>query len=96
MRTRTVLLLYAAAAAALELPSSLDTIYNALRRSDTKCRKYLGNNNRLSDGHGNPGWGFCRDLPGAVYLRGPAGQLGDMDVDCSALRAGGGRGTEGF
>lgn len=83
MRTSTLFLLGATAAAAFELPASLDAIYNTLNSTDANCKKYIDSNHKLYDGHDNQGWGFCRDLPGAVYVRGPEGKLGDMDVDCT-------------
>lgn len=85
MKAKTILplLLQAITTATFDLPSSLDTIYNTLTSSDTKCKNYIDGNQRLYDGHDNKGWGFCRDFPGAVYLKGPGRKLGDMDVDCA-------------
>ena len=77
----------ATGAAAYEVPAELKALYSNLTEHNSKCRSYVKNRKNLYDGHGNRGWGFCNDIPGAMYLRGPKGKLGDMDVDCESPRA---------
>ncbi|KAA8903987.1 fungal chitosanase of glycosyl hydrolase group 75-domain-containing protein [Sphaerosporella brunnea] len=68
--------------AAYEVPPALAELYANLTSSKSRCASYVSNQNNLDDGHGFSGFGFCLDVPGALYLRGPRAQLGDMDVDC--------------
>jgi hypothetical protein len=83
------LALTAAAAAAYDIPANLQTFYDGVKNGG--CKSFLKGDSNLQDGQGNKGFGFCNDLPGAVYLSGP-GELGDMDIDCDGTAECGGDG----
>jgi len=80
----------AATVAAYDIPANLQTFYDRVKSGD--CKSFVKGNSNLQDGQSNSGFGFCDDLPGAIYLSGP-GELGDMDTDCDGSAACGGDGS---
>ncbi|GBF64510.1 endo-chitosanase [Trichophyton mentagrophytes] len=68
-----------ASAAGRLIPSNLMALYDHAKNNG--CEKPLSSN-RFKDGHGQSGFMYCGDYEGVVYLKGPKGRLGDIDVDC--------------
>lgn len=85
MRSTFLFLLACGTTLAYDLPPSLKALYNNLTSPEApKCSSYIDKRSNLHDGHGGKGFGFCIDIPGAVYIAGPkSGELADMDVDCN-------------
>jgi chitosanase len=88
------LILSSTLASTYEIPPALAQLYTNLTRSAASCDSFLDGRKNLNDGHGNKGFGFCTEIPGALYLRGPRGQLGDMDVDCDGSSDCGGKSND--
>lgn len=82
MRCAKLLALLGAVSTAVNaytVPEYLAKFYDNVEKGG--CRSYVDGNNRLKDGQGGKGFGYCDDTPGIVYLTG-RNELGDMDIDC--------------